>query len=136
MKIERQGENYRETPYVEPVVDHELQERKDIREIMCNMSKLSKTDEREQRVLAVDALIALSHRREIGRRPPQRQTTVDNKDNEVLIVAGSSNKIDLDEGPFVDPFPMHLDPRQCPVCIGDDKLSYHQRTYHFLICWG
>ena len=135
VEIERQGENYNEAPYVEPVVDHELQERKHVQEIMCNMSKLSEVDEREQRVVAVGALIALSYRREM-RRPTQRQTTIDNKENEVLMVAGSSNKVNPDEDRFVDPFPMHLDPRQCPVCIGDDKLSYQQRTYQFHNVWN
>ena len=134
-EIERQGENFEDTPYVEPAVDHQLRERKDVQDIMCNISKFSITDEREQRILAVDALRALCSRREKW-RPIQRQATTGNKENSgsKSVVAGAH--VDLDQKPIVDPFPMLLDPRQCPVCIGDEGLSHQQRTYHFYNIWN
>lgn len=71
-EIEQQGKDFKDTPYVKPVVNHQLQERRTVQGIMCNTAKKSDgSDGREQRVFAVGALLALCRRREDrpGRRP-------------------------------------------------------------------
>lgn len=44
--------------------------------------------------------------------------------------------MDMDDKLIEDPFPMRLDPRQCPVCIGNEQLSPQQRTRTWYTIWN
>ena len=37
----------------------------------------------------------------------------------------------MKESPGPDPFPLLMDRKQCPRCIGDEKLSYEERTFKY-----
>lgn len=77
-EIEQQGNDFKDTPYVEPVINHQLQERRRVQEIMYNTSKKAHgPDGREQRVLAVGVLLALCRRRED--RPGRRRASDSDK---------------------------------------------------------
>lgn len=103
---------------------------------MCNMSKTSdEIDGSKQRILTVNALVALCYRR--GGRPGRRRAVDDDKENEEPKTEVSSpDDMDLDKRPIEDPFPMHLNPRQYPVCIGDKGLSQQQRTRCYHNIWN
>lgn len=36
-----------------------------------------------------------------------------------------------EESPGPDPFPPLMDRKQCPRCIGDETLSYEERTFKY-----
>ena len=36
-----------------------------------------------------------------------------------------------EESPGPDPFPLLMDRKQCPRCIGDETLSYEKRTFKY-----
>ena len=135
VEIERQGKDFKEVAFVEPTVDHQLQERKDIQAVMCTMSEPISIDTTAQRILAVESLTALCRRRE-GQRRMQRRATKDDERKQASKAFSPIHNTNSDEDHFVDPFPMLLDPRQCPVCIKDEGLSHWQRTYHFHNIWN
>lgn len=134
-EIEQQGDGYKVTPYVEPVVHHQLPERRTVQEIMCNTSKKpEELDGREQRVRAVEALMALCSRRED--RTGRRQASDSDHGTGEWKMEALSSAMEVDDKPLEDPFPMRLHPRQCPVCIGDEQLSAQQRTRTWYNVWN
>ena len=86
---------------------------------MCNTSKKpEESDGREQRIRAVEALLALCGRRED--RTGRRQASDSDQGTGAWKMEAPGWAMQVDDKPVEDPFPMHLDPRQCPVCIGDE----------------
>ena len=137
IEIERQDEGFEKASYTAPVTKHQLPNRTRVQEIMCTEPEmLDKKEEavRERRILAVAALVTLCSRRE--NRSGRRRTTTttdayDVKASTEPKTEAISSGMDVDSETTQDPFPMVLDPRQCPVCIGDQALSQQQRTR----CW-
>lgn len=81
---------------------------------------------REQRVLAVGALLALCRGRED--RPGRRRASDSDKRIDGWKIEAPSSAMEVDDKPIEDQFPIRLDPRQCPVCTGNEQLSPQQRT--------
>ena len=134
-EIKQQGKDFKDTPYVEPVINHQLQERRTVQGIMCNTAKKPDgSDGREQRVLAVGALLALCRRRED--RPGRRPASDSDKGIIDWKMKAPNSNMEVDDKPTEDPFPMLLNPRQCPVCIGNEQLSTQQRTRTWYTIWN
>ena len=38
---------------------------------------------------------------------------------------------DLDVEPYMESFPLLLDPKQCPGCFGDERLTAQERTFRY-----
>ena len=140
-EIEWQGKGFREeAPYVKPVIRHQLPERTAVQEMLCKPIKASDSDgidSSERRILVVDALMALCQRRED--RPGRRRVLDSDADSAGAVneeAEFGSSDMSVDEKPIEDPFPMLLDSRQCPVCIGDSRLSDQQRTRQYHNIWN
>jgi len=105
--------------YVEPVVQHQLPERTQLQEIMCDFSEdLTTKDIVRRRIRAVNLMVALCSRREVP-RPKQRLPT-------------SRQDPIKEESPDPEPFPLLCAKTQCPICIGDERMTYTRRTF----CYG
>jgi hypothetical protein len=111
--------------YVEPVVKHQLPERTQLQEIMCDLSKdLNPPDIVIRRIHAIDTMVALSRRQEVQCHKSR--------------LTRSSSAASLDESPKVkeespvsDIFPVECKTTQCIFCIGDDRQSYDRRMRTF-----
>lgn len=104
--------------YVEPVVQHQLPERTRLQEIICDFSEdLTIEETVSRRVRAIDLIVALCSRRE-DPRPKQRLTQV----SLVLV---------KEESPEVEPFPLVCAKTQCPICIGNERLTFKERTFSY-----
>ena len=86
---------------------------------MCNPRKgLSSCQVQQRRLEAVNLLTHLCRRREV-----QRHKRRSNRPRAPI-------ESDISRAQL-DPFPMKCETRQCPVCIGDESLTYEQRTFLF-----
>lgn len=117
--IERQGRGEEEEEYVEPGIDLQLPERAQLAEILCKQPQdLNPERSHELRIRAAELMVALCDKREtqkrhaIQRRPP-------------------AEAIVQEESPGLDPFPLLMDRKQCPLCIGDETLSHEERTFKY-----
>ncbi|KAK3940940.1 FluG domain-containing protein [Diplogelasinospora grovesii] len=119
--IERQaaGEEDEDEGYIEPVIDLRIPERAQLAEIHRNQPEdLSSAELLELRIQAAELQVALCHKREKVKRDRIRRTAP----TDVII---------KEESPRPDHFPLLMDRRQCPECIGDEGLSYEERTFTY-----
>jgi hypothetical protein len=121
--IERQAimdeEEEEEEEYVEPIVDLQIPERAQLAEILCSQpDDLSATELLELRIQAVELMVSLCGKRETARRNYIRRRA----QADVTV---------KEESPGPDPFPLLMDRKQCPYCIGDESLSYEERTFKY-----
>jgi len=111
--------------YVEPVIKHQLPERTQLQEIMCNLSKdLNPHDIVMRRIRPIDAMVALSRRQEVPCREPRLS----------ILCSGSPQEgspMLKEELLIPDDFPLVCEKTQCIFCIGDDRKSYDRRTRTF-----
>ncbi|KFY03279.1 hypothetical protein V490_00235 [Pseudogymnoascus sp. VKM F-3557] len=111
--------------YVEPVVKHQLPERTQLQEIMCDLSKdLNPRDIVMRRIRAIDTMVALSHRQEVPCH----------KSNSKKSFSGTSlegSPVVKEESPLPNTFPLICEKTQCIFCIGDDRQSYDRRMRTF-----
>ncbi|OXV05933.1 hypothetical protein Egran_06299 [Elaphomyces granulatus] len=113
-EIEEQAKGEEEV-YIKPTVKLCIPERAQLAKILCEQPKdLSSKKLLELRIEAADLMVALCDKRETVKRGPTRRT---------LAVANKA--------PPGDPFPLLMDRRQCPRCIGDEGLSYEERTFKY-----
>ena len=114
--IEADGQ---EEEYVEPVIDLQIAERAQLAEILCNQpDDLSSSELLELRIQAAELMVALCGKRETVKRNRIRRR----------VRADVTVK---EESPGPDPFPLLMDRKQCPHCIGDETLSHEERTFKY-----
>jgi len=109
--IEEQGDR--------PKVQHQLKERTQLEEVLCDFSRdLTPQEIVTRKVAAITLLVALASRQELQTRQPR-------------LPPDSQNP--LEENPPVpaDEFPLVCEKTQCIFCIGNERLSYKQQTRTF-----
>jgi hypothetical protein len=111
---------------VEPVVEHQLEERTRLQQVLCDLSKdLSSQAIVVRKVLAINLMVALASRQEFQIRT--------RKSRSVPASTGLLKK----ESPAPEPsqppdeFPVVCKKTQCIICIGNERLPYEQRTRTF-----
>ncbi|PVH69879.1 hypothetical protein DL98DRAFT_578123 [Cadophora sp. DSE1049] len=116
----------------EPVIEHQLEERTRLQLVLCDLSKdLSPQAIVARKVSTVNLQIALVSRKELMTR--QRRSAPTCKDplkGESPICAPIPTPA-LDPLPPASKFPLVCKKTQCIFCIGDEALSYGQRTRKF-----
>ncbi|KAK6609654.1 FluG domain-containing protein [Botrytis cinerea] len=118
--IERQNNGYEAEEYVEPIVEYQIPERRELAELLCTRFGSTKPqDAVKLRIQAADLMLALCGCREIPQRYMRRAE----------LPAQPIIEKDLSE---TDPFfPLVCGKSQCPFCIGDETRSYEQRIGSF-----
>jgi hypothetical protein len=107
-EIEEQA-NGKEVDYIKPTVKLCIPERTQLAKILCEQpTDLSSKMLLKLRIEAADLMVALCDKRETVKQGPRRRTA-----------------------PPSDLFPLLMDKRQCPRCIGDEELSYEERTFKY-----
>jgi len=107
-EIEEQA-NGKEVDYIKPTVKLCIPERTQLAKILCEQPKdLSSKMLLKLRIDAANLMVALCDKRETVKQGPRRRTA-----------------------PPSDLFPLLMDKRQCPRCIGDEELSYEERTFKY-----
>lgn len=100
------------------MVQHQLRERSWLQEVIYNFSEdLPMHDIISRWICAINLIIALCSRRE-DQRPKQRPSKV----SQALIKEESSN---------VEPIPLVCAKTQCPICIGDERLTFKEQTFSY-----
>ncbi|KAI9810031.1 MAG: hypothetical protein M1827_006729 [Pycnora praestabilis] len=118
-EIERQLNGITEEEYVEPSIHHQLQEREQLQQILCSFpTSLSNQDILSRRIHAVKLMTALSRRQEVQRRRRQRTTRVQEFSED-------------EEAAKLDSFPLICKKTQCPICIGNESMTYSERTFSY-----
>ena len=110
----------------EPIIEHQLAERIQLQQILCDFSRdLSPQDIVSRKAAAIDLMVALASRQEFQTRTRKSRSGPAFKG---LIKAESSAF-----NPFPPPneFPTICKKTQCIICIGNDRLSYKQRMRTF-----
>ena len=114
--MQRHLNNTATDKYVVPVIQHEFPKRTQLQQVLCDFrTDLSIEDIVRRRVRAIDLMVALSSRREVQHR---KQRSLTNR-----------QKLIKEESPDVEPFPLLCAKTQCPVCIGDEWMTYTERTF-------
>jgi hypothetical protein len=108
--------------YVEPVVQHQLEERTRLQLILCDFSMdLDIKNIIDRKIHAINLMVALASKQE-----PQRQRASPICDAPVK-----------EESPHPDPestpvaIPLVCEKTQCIICIGEERYSYGYRTRRF-----
>jgi hypothetical protein len=118
--MKRQLEKTVEEEDVEPVIQHQLEERTRLQQILCDLSRdLKPQDIVSRKVLAINLMVALASRQEFQARKPRFAAAP-----QVLV------KKEPDPEPFPQPhdFPLVCQKTQCIICIGNERLPYEERT--------
>jgi hypothetical protein len=122
--MKRQLDKTVEEDDVEPVIQHQLEERTRLQQILCDFSRdLKPQDIVSRKVLAINLMIALASRQEFQTRKPRWAPPP-----QVLI-----KKECPDPDPFPQPheFPLVCEKTQCIICIGNERLPYLERMRTF-----
>jgi hypothetical protein len=120
-EMERHLKGVATDEYVEPVVQQQLPERTQVQEVMCDFSEdLTTEDIVRRRIRAINRMVALCSRREVP-RPKQRLPTF----HQDPIKEESLGP----ESPDPELFPLVCAKTQCPICIGNERLTYSSRTF-------
>ena len=128
--VERQTRGEVEEEYVEPEIDLRIPERARLAELLCHQPKDQPDGEIfDLRIETNDLMVALCGKREtVKRNRIQRtfQTALSVKEESPLPVADEPVP-----DPAPDSFPLLLNPKQCPDCIGDERLTLEERTFQY-----
>jgi hypothetical protein len=117
--IEGQANGEEEQEYVEPAVDLHIPERAELAQILCKQPEdLSSTALLAVRIRAGELMSILCGKRETVKRERIRQRAP----ADVMV---------KEESPSPDTFPLLMQRTQCPRCIGDESLSYEERTFQY-----
>ncbi|KAK4172699.1 FluG domain-containing protein [Triangularia setosa] len=107
-----------EDEYVKPAIDLHIPERAQLAQILCNQPKnLSSGELLELRIQAAELMVVLCGKRETMKRK--------------RIQRRAQANIAVEESFGPDPFPLPLDRKQCPCCIGNETLSHGERTFKY-----
>jgi hypothetical protein len=114
-------------PGDEPMVKHELEERIQLQEVLCDFSRdFGSSEIVSRKITAINRLIALASRRMCQTRQPRRPPA--NCKDPIKPECASLAAPTL---PQLDQFPIVCEKTQCIVCLGDTRLSYKERTWKF-----
>lgn len=117
-EVERQLNGIEGQKYIEPIIQHQLEERTQLQHVLCDTRKdLSEQSMLQRRLKAVDLMTALCRRREMQRHRSR--------------ATRPRNVINVEEVPQIDPFPLVCQKTQCPICIGDESMTYLHRTFSY-----
>ncbi|KAM3080998.1 hypothetical protein ACMFMG_004957 [Clarireedia jacksonii] len=106
-----------------PVLHHQLKERHELQQILCDFSKgMSHYEINSRKVAAINLMVALASRQEFRIRKPRPEA--------------ASQEIDMLQppsqlSPLPDQYPVVCAKTQCIICIGNERLSYGQRIRTF-----
>jgi hypothetical protein len=121
--MERHLNNIATDEYIELVIEHQLQERTQLQEVICDFSEdLTTKDIVKRRIRAIDLMVALCCQRE-DQRPKLRSIIIHPEP-----VKEESPGPELSD---LEPFPMLCKKTQCPICIGDERMTYERRTFSY-----
>lgn len=112
-----------DTEELEPVVQHQLEERMRVQQVLCDLSKdLSPQDIVTRKILAINLMTALASRQELQTRKPRSTSP----DKDMVKTSPPSD-------PFsqLDKIPLILGKTQCIICIGNERLQYKDQTRAF-----
>ncbi|KAK0615146.1 hypothetical protein B0T17DRAFT_541194 [Bombardia bombarda] len=112
---------------VEPTLEHHLQERNRLQKILCDFKQeLSLDDITRRKVRAINLMVALASQREVR---PANSTLADGTE-ELLDAseASHSKSLAIEKRENI---PLVLERTQCIYCVGDERLSYKDRTRKF-----
>ena len=119
-ELERQLRKVAPNKYIEPVIHHQLPERTQLQEVICDLSKdLGLSDIVSRRVKAIDLMVALSRRREVQRSKCSSRSCSESSEEQHLPKG---------QRPLEESFPLICKKTQCIICIGDDRSTYEHRT--------
>jgi hypothetical protein len=108
-----------EEEYAESAVDLQIPERAKLAEMLCNQPATLNSEELlELRIQAAELMVSLCDKRETRKRDCIRRRAR----TDVAV---------KEESPGPDPFPLLMDRKQCPLCIGDETLSHQERTFKY-----
>ena len=111
---------------VEPVTEHQLEERTQLQQILCDLSRDHNSQALVARkVSAINLMVALASRQEFQTRKPRSAPA------RKILVKTESPDLDANFFPEPDPFPLVCEKTQCIGCIGNTRLSFEQRTRRF-----
>ncbi|KAH7354509.1 FluG domain-containing protein [Plectosphaerella cucumerina] len=121
--IERQARGEMDEEYEEPKMELHIPERAGLAALFINQPDgLSDEEVACRRVQSIDLKVSLC-----GKRETRRFGRVRTRRQPELPVKQELPEVE----PMLDHFPLLMDPAQCPVCIGDDRLSREERTFSF-----
>ncbi|KAK3693261.1 hypothetical protein B0T22DRAFT_496122 [Podospora appendiculata] len=116
-----EADGQEEEEYVEPAIDLQIPERAQLAEILCNQpDNLSSAELLELRIQATELMVILCGKQETVRPDRIRRR-----------VQAQADVAVKEESPGPDPFPLLMDRKQCPRCIGDKTLSQEERTFKY-----
>jgi hypothetical protein len=121
--MERHLNNISTDDYVDLVIKHQLLERTQLQELICDFSEnLATKDIVLRRICVIDLMVVLCSRREVQRPKPRS-----------IIVPQEPIKEESPalESPAPEPFPLLCTKTQCPICIGDTRMTYEKRTFSY-----
>jgi hypothetical protein len=117
--IEGQANGEEEQEYVEPAVVLHIPERAELAQILRKQPEgLSSTALLALRIQAGELMSILCGKRDTVKRERIRQRA-------------PANVMVKEESPGPDTFPLLMQRTQCPRCIGDESLSYEERTFQY-----
>jgi len=107
--------------YIEPVICHQLLERAQLQEAVCDLSiDISPSDIVSRRIRVIDLMVALSYRQE---------QAIQYSNQSSRTYSESSEKPHVSEEPQGEAhFPLVCKKTQCITCIGDDRSTFEYRT--------
>ena len=128
--IERQLRGEAEEEYAEPEIDLCIPERARLAGLLCHQPKDQSDEELlDFRIEINDLMVALCSKRETVKRNRIRrtyQTAPSMKEESPLPIANTISDPGSDSS-----FPLLMNPKQCPDCIGDRRLTLEERTFRY-----
>ncbi|WVO16389.1 hypothetical protein L204_104064 [Cryptococcus depauperatus] len=131
-----------------PDLDIDIPERRELARLLCHQPDTLTYDELlERRIQAGECMVALSSKRETVRRDVIAQwesederlksesptsATAALSSSTLSAIPAANPPSSVDQVLPKDPYPVRLQARQCPWCVGDERISYKERT--FLYC--
>ncbi|WVN88141.1 uncharacterized protein L203_103342 [Cryptococcus depauperatus CBS 7841] len=131
-----------------PDLDIDIPERRELARLLCHQPDTLTYDELlERRIQAGECMVALSSKRETARRDVIAQwesederlksesptsATAALSSSTLSAIPAANPPSSVDQVLPEDPYPVRLQARQCPWCVGDERISYKERT--FLYC--
>jgi hypothetical protein len=113
---------------VEPVIEHQLAERTQLQQILCDFSPdLSPQDIVSRKVCAINLFVALASQQEFQTRTRKPRSVPASKD----LIKNESPAPAPETSQPADEFPVVCTKTQCIICIGNERLPYEQRTRAF-----
>ncbi|KAF5018492.1 hypothetical protein F66182_9527, partial [Fusarium sp. NRRL 66182] len=115
-----------EEEYIEPEIDVYIPERARLANILCYQPDGLTDDELlERRIEAVQFMVDLCDKRETVKRHRIKRTKTE------PTVGSKSPDARSERRPNSDLFPLLMQVSQCPDCVGDERLSFEERTFKY-----